>query len=109
MNNKAFTILVLAALVLFLVGSPAGPAADRSARPEPGWTLNELEYFERPGLSVLVFHDEYPEGKQGGVEIVQHGERVAAVGDVRLEATPGQWGPFPAVGNARRGPKGASG
>jgi hypothetical protein len=43
---------------------------------EAGWVLNDQEYFERPGLSVLVFHDIYPEGKQGGIEIIQHGERV---------------------------------
>ncbi len=98
MKNNTYAVFVPAALVLLLGGSPAGKDADRTARPEPGWTLNELEYFERPGLSVLVFHDEYPEGKQGGVEIIQHGERVAAIGDVRLEATPGQWGPLPAVG-----------
>jgi hypothetical protein len=24
---------------------------------EAGWVLNDQEYFERPGLSVLVFHD----------------------------------------------------
>jgi endoglucanase len=62
------------------------------------WVLNDQEYFERPGLSVLVFHDIYPEGKQGGIEIIQHGERVAALGDLRLESAPGQWGKLPAVG-----------
>ena len=60
-----------------------------------GWILNEQEYFTRPGADVLVFHDIYPEGKQGGIELIQHGERVAAVGDVRLAATPGQWGLLP--------------
>jgi len=60
--------------------------------------INELEYFEAPGLSVLVYHDFYPEGKQGGVEIIQHGERVAANGDVRLEPAPGQWSSVPKAG-----------
>ena len=59
------------------------------------WVVNELEYFEAPGLSVLVFHDIYPEGKQGGLEIIQHGERIATNGDLRLEPTPGQWAPLP--------------
>ena len=27
------------------------------------WTVNDREYFEAPGRSVLVFHDVYPEGK----------------------------------------------
>ena len=65
---------------------------------KPFWKLNDLEYFEAPGLSTLVFHETYPEGKQGGIEIIQHGERVAACGDVRLEPAPGQWRPMPEVG-----------
>lgn len=62
------------------------------------WRLNALEYFEAPGLSALVFHNAYPEGKQGGIEIIQHGERVATNGDLRLEPTPGQWAPLPVAG-----------
>ncbi len=62
------------------------------------WTVNELEYFEARGLSVLVFHDIYPEGKQGGLEIIQHGERGATNGDLRLEPTAGQWAALPEVG-----------
>jgi hypothetical protein len=62
------------------------------------WKVNDLEYFQAPGLSAVVFHDAYPEGKQGGFEIIQHGERVATNGDVRLEPTPGQWAALPEVG-----------
>ncbi|MGC9395116.1 MAG: MFS transporter [Anaerolineae bacterium] len=62
------------------------------------WTLNDRQYFEAPGLAATVFHDFYPEGKQGGITLIQHGERVAACGDVRLEPTPGQWRPLPKVG-----------
>jgi len=62
------------------------------------WRLNALEYFEAPGLSALIFHNAYPEGKQGGIEIIQHGERVATNGDLRLEPTPGQWAPLPVAG-----------
>ncbi|MBN2410158.1 glycoside hydrolase family 9 protein [candidate division KSB1 bacterium] len=51
----------------------------------------EKEYFEAPGFSLLIFHDFYPEGKQGGIEIIQQNERIAACGDLRLEPTPGQW------------------
>ena len=47
---------------------------------------------------MLVFHGIYPEGKQGGLEIIQHGERIATNGDLRLEPTPGQWAPLPKVG-----------
>ena len=61
------------------------------------WTLNEQEYFQTAGLSVLLFHDFYPEGKQGGIELIQHGERVITNGDVRLESAQGQWGRLPQV------------
>ena len=60
--------------------------------------INEKGYFELPGLNVMVFEDIYPEGHQGGIGIIQHGIRVATNGDVRLEATPGQWQPIPKVG-----------
>ncbi|MFA9389803.1 MAG: glycoside hydrolase family 9 protein [Prolixibacteraceae bacterium] len=60
--------------------------------------LNEKGYFEMPGLNVTVFADIYPEGHQTGVSIIQHGQRVVANGDVRLEVSPGQWSPIPKDG-----------
>ncbi|NVK57726.1 MAG: glycoside hydrolase family 9 protein [Alteromonadaceae bacterium] len=57
--------------------------------------LNKKGYFEKPGLEVTSFADYYPEGHQTGVTIIQHGVRVAANGDLRLEASPGQWSPVP--------------
>jgi hypothetical protein len=60
--------------------------------------LNELEYLEMTGLNVMLAHDFYPEGHQGGVSIIQNGLRVATNGDIRLEPTPGQWQPIPKVG-----------
>ncbi len=61
-------------------------------------SLNEKGYFEMTGLNVTVFADIYPEGHQTGVTIIQHGQRVAANGDIRLETSPGQWSPIPAAG-----------
>jgi endoglucanase len=55
-------------------------------------------YFEMPGLNVLVYNNTFPEGHQGGVEIIQHGNRVATNGELRLNATPGQWQPIPKLG-----------
>lgn len=55
-------------------------------------------YFEMPGLNVLVYSNTFPEGHQGGVEIIQHGNRVATNGELRLNATPGQWQPIPKLG-----------
>ncbi len=60
--------------------------------------INDKNYFELPGLNVMVFEDIYPEGHQGGVGIIQQGIRVATNGDLRLEPTPGQWQPIPKVG-----------
>ena len=60
--------------------------------------LNDQDYFEMPGLNVTLFSDFYPEGHQSGVTIIQHGVRVAANGDVRLEISPGQWAPVPKKG-----------
>src|SRR5690606_30586900 len=57
--------------------------------------LNDQQYFESPGLNVTVFSDIYPDGHQTGVTIIQHGVRVAANGDLRLEISPGQWSPVP--------------
>jgi hypothetical protein len=83
--------------LLFFCVLPLALHPGRSAGAEDSGTLkiNTFEYFDRPGLSVLVFHNTYPEGKQGGIEIIQHGDRIAACGDLRLEPTPGQWDPLP--------------
>ena len=62
---------------------------------QPGFRLNQREYFKNQGVDVMAFQDIYPEGHQGGVSIVQHGVRVASNGDIRLEPTPGQWQPVP--------------
>lgn len=60
-------------------------------------TLNDQEYFEMPGLNVMVFQDIYPEGHQSGMTIIQNGVRIASNGDLRLEPAPGQWDPVPKV------------
>ena len=58
--------------------------------------LNPSGYFQYGGVDVMAFDDIYPEGHQGGVCIIMHGNRVATNGDIRLEQTPGQWQPVPA-------------
>jgi endoglucanase len=60
--------------------------------------INDKGYYSMQSLNVMVFDDFYPEGHQGGVTIVQFGERVAANGDVRIDPTPGQWSPIPKLG-----------
>ncbi len=55
----------------------------------------ETGYFTRQGVNVIAFEDIYPEGHQGGVSLLMHGERIASNGDVRFDPAPGQWQPVP--------------
>ena len=57
--------------------------------------LNPDGYFSCEGVDVMAFSDFYPEGHQGGICVIMNGQRVATNGDIRLEATPGQWQPVP--------------
>src|SRR5579875_827618 len=91
--------LLAAAAALALLASSA------SAQPSAALQLNDKGYFARQGLNVMLFSDYYPDGHQTGVTIVQHGDRVAANGDLRLESSPGQWSPMPAVGQRTVDPK----
>jgi len=77
-------------LNLFLLGGPL--AAFSQVSP---FFVNHLEYLERGGVNIMAFQDIYPEGHQGGVSVIMHGIRLASNGDLRLEATPGQWQPVP--------------
>ena len=78
----------------FVLHSRAAP----SQFPAAALSINDQEYLEMTGLNVMLAHDFYPEGHQGGVSIIQNGQRVATNGDLRLEPTPGQWQPTPLVG-----------
>ena len=59
------------------------------------FTLLPEGYFQCEGVDVMAFDDIYPGGHQGGVSIIMNGHRIATNGDIRLEATPGQWQPIP--------------
>src|ERR1700733_5838744 len=69
--------------------------------------LNDLDYFESQGLSVLayqnLFHDIFRDQKLGGIEIIQHGERIATDGEVRLQPTPEQWDQVPTFTQRKHG------
>ncbi len=57
--------------------------------------LNDSEYFERQGINILVFNNSFNGGfndeKNSGIELIQHGVRVAQGGAVRLSNAPEQW------------------
>jgi hypothetical protein len=59
------------------------------------WTLNEQQYLETRGVTVLAFHNFYPVGKQGGIEMIQHGERIATNGFIRMERVEGRRFSYP--------------
>ena len=57
--------------------------------------INASGYFNKDGVDVMAFDDFYPEGHQGGISVLMNGHRVASNGDIRFDATPGQWQPVP--------------
>ena len=63
--------------------------------PAQQFQLNSAGYFNNQGVDVMAFNDFYPEGHQGGVSVLMNGHRIATNGDIRMEATPGQWQPVP--------------
>ena len=69
------------------------------AADKQGLKINDQDYFEMPGLNVLVYHNTFSEGHQGGLEIIQHENRVATNGEIRLNPTPGQWQPTAKLGS----------
>ena len=82
MKKFAFLLPVLLAFSAF-----SGKSQDFRIGPEG--------YFRNEGVDVMAFYDFYPEGHQGGVCVIMNGNRVATNGDLRFEATPGQWQPVP--------------
>lgn len=63
--------------------------------------LNDLEYFEKQGVNILVFSDQYNgmffDEKTAGIEIIHHGVRTSTGGAVRIQNTPEQWDLIPTV------------
>jgi hypothetical protein len=63
--------------------------------------LNDLEYFERQGVNVLVYSNLFTGGfndeKNAGIELIHHGVRTAQGGAVRLSNTPEQWDLVPEI------------
>jgi len=66
-----------------------------------GLQLNDLEYFERQGVNVLVFNNSFNGGfndeKNSGIEIIHHGVRTAQGGAIRLNNAPEQWDLVPTL------------
>ena len=67
--------------------------------------INELGYFERQGVNVLVYSNLFTGGfndeKDSGIELIHHGVRTSTGGAVRLSNTPEQWDLVPSVSNRK--------
>lgn len=70
-------------------------ATSSSTKTEPALVLNDKEYFDSAAVDVFAFSSKpgglFFDAKTAGIEIIQHGERTATNGDVRLLHTPEQW------------------
>ena len=86
-------------LLVFFTALLALPAMSQDLQ------LNDLEYFERQGVNVLVFSNSFNGGfndeKNSGIEIIHHGVRTVQGGAVRLNNTPEQWDLVPKMTNRR--------
>ena len=62
-------------------------------------TVSPAQTLEGRGISVVIDHDPWSpiffDEKNGGIQVILHGQRIAADGDVRLNPTPEQWDPVP--------------
>ena len=63
--------------------------------------LNELDYFEKTGVNVMVFSDQFNgmffDEKTAGIEMIHHGVRTVTGGAIRLQNTPEQWDQIPTM------------
>jgi endoglucanase len=67
--------------------------------------LNDLEYFERQAVNILVYSNLFTGGfndeKNAGIEIIHHGVRTSQGGAIRLSSTPEQWDLVPVISNRK--------
>ena len=82
-------LFIIPALALLAVGCQTKSAQNGDLK------INDLEYFERQGVNVLVYSNTFSGGfndeKNSGIEIIHHGVRTVQGGAVRLSNTPEQW------------------
>lgn len=68
-------------------------------------TINDLGYFERQGVNILVYNNLFTGGfndeKNAGIELIHHGVRTSQGGAVRLSNTPEQWDLVPVISNRK--------
>lgn len=89
------------ALLSLFAGSLALIGSEQGSTSPTALTLDSRGCLTAPGLDVLVFSNAYEglfsDAKISGVELIHHDVRTVTNGDVRLNATPTQWDPIPAL------------
>ncbi len=77
----------------------ACPLSGAHAAPGQALTISPEQTLEGRGVSVVVDQNRWSpiffDEKNGGIQIILHGERIAADGDLRLNPTPEQWDTVP--------------
>jgi len=85
MTRRPFSLSTVCLCLTLLTGTVTATAQE----------IRDDEYFHSPGADLLVFSNWYDglfaDAKISGIELIHHGLRTVTNGDVRLEATPGQW------------------
>ncbi len=91
----------------FLLGLIAAACSSANAAEPPKLHVSPNDTLEMPGLSVIVeqshFSPIFFDEKNAGIQIIQHGNRIATDGEIRLNPTPEQWDPIPAFVDRVRG------
>ncbi|MFH0758194.1 MAG: glycoside hydrolase family 9 protein [Bacteroidota bacterium] len=86
-----FTVILSISTCLAMTGNASGQKLQ----------INDLGYFEAPGVNVLVFSSEYNgmffDEKTAGIELIHHGIRTSTGGAIRLQNTPEQWDLIPVL------------
>ena len=86
---KRNALWMLFACALLAAGCKTGSSSSSDLK------INDLEYFERQGVNVLVYSNTFSGGfndeKNSGIEVIHHGVRTVQGGAVRLSNTPEQW------------------
>ena len=81
--------------LFLLVPTLAFIASCSSQSEQSSLELNDLGYFERQGVNILVYSNTFNGGfndeKNSGIEVIHHGVRTIQGGAVRLNNTPEQW------------------
>lgn len=94
---------------LFIIAMIAAVSGSLASSPAQDLQLTKDNVLETQGLSVFVyqsvFHPVFFDQKLGGIELIQHGERIATDGEVRLLPTPEQWDTIPKLKDKHPGPQ----